>query len=294
MAAATKISWTEKTWNPLAGCSVTSPGCKNCYAMRMAARLENMRQQKYVGLTKPSNRGAVWTGEVRLDRKALDQPLSWRTPTVAFVNSMSDLFHDNTRRADIDDIMATICATRQHTFQILTKRSERMRQYMSDPETRGRVTEAATRRGLPAPTTWPPENAWLGVSVEDGAPDRVARIDDLRATPAAIRFISFEPLIGRVGQIDLTGIDWAIIGGESGVGARPMELAWAIELIDQARSQGTAIFFKQLGKILAGTVGLRGKAEDPALWPEAVVAQLRGTLDLRGYPTQRQSTAVAA
>jgi len=227
--AESSIEWTDATWNLVAGCSVISPGCTNCYAMRMAARLEAMGQEKYRGLTRKSGRRHVWTGKVRCDPSALDAPRSWRKARRIFVNSMSDLFHDKVPASFVSRVWAVMKATPHHTYQILSKRPERMLEVIRD-------------RALP---TLP--NVWLGTSVED---DRVlSRVDMLRQVPAAVRFISFEPLIGPVAEADLSGIHWAIVGGESGPGARPMQPHWVEEIEALCRSAGTAFFFKQWGGI---------------------------------------------
>lgn len=225
--AETSIEWTDATWNPVAGCLIISPGCTNCYAMRMAARLEAMRVPKYEGLTRKSGQRYIWTGKVRLDEASLDIPLKWKKPRKIFVNSMSDLFHADVPAEFIARVWSVMERTPQHTYQILTKRPERMR-------------EVLTTLGLPAL-----EHVWLGTSVEDSAV--LPRLDDLRATPAIIRFVSFEPLIGSVANADLTDIHWAIVGGESGPRARPMNQIWVDEIRLRCRTSGTAFFFKQWG-----------------------------------------------
>ena len=239
--AETSIEWTDATWNPVAGCAVMSPGCTNCYAMRMAARLEAMGTQKYLGLTRRSGSRHVWTGSIALDRGALEVPEHWRKSRMIFVNSMSDLFQDAVPDEFIAAVWAVMQATPRHTFQILTKRPERM---------------AELSRTLP---TLP--NVWLGVSVEDN--DYVFRLDHLRHTSAAIRFVSFEPLLGSVARADLTAVDWAIVGGESGPKARPMNQAWVREIQSACHLAGTAFFFKQwggknkarTGRLLDGQIG---------------------------------------
>lgn len=225
--AETTIEWTDATWNPVAGCQVITPGCTNCYAMRMAARLEAMGVEKYEGLTRKSGNRYVWTGKVRLDEETLETPLRWKKPRKIFVNSMSDLFHDDVPEDFIRRVWSVMEQTPRHTYQILTKRPERMR-------------EVVTKLGLPAM-----EHVWLGTSVEDAAV--LPRLDDLRATPAIIRFVSFEPLIGSVRDADLTDIHWAIVGGESGPRARPMAPEWVDEIRLNCLAKGTAFFFKQWG-----------------------------------------------
>ena len=223
--ADTSIEWTDATWNPVAGCTVLSPGCTNCYAMRMAARLDAMGMEKYRGLTRKSGGRAKWTGKIRLDRDALAVPAKWRRPRRIFVNSMSDLFHDAVPAAFVAEVWEVMEATSQHTYQILTKRPERMAEI------------TAKLKKLP--------NVWLGTSVESGT--YLGRIDALRKVNAAIRFISFEPLLASVAAADLTSIHWAIVGGESGPRSRPMLEEWVDEIEAACRESGTAFFFKQWG-----------------------------------------------
>ncbi|MEJ7933640.1 DUF5131 family protein [Sphingobium sp. AN558] len=244
MAQLSPIEWTDVTWNPVAGCSVASAGCTNCYAMRMAARLEAMGTEKYAGLTRKSGGRAKWTGKINCDERSLAAPLSWRTPRKIFVNSMSDLFHDDVPEDFIRRVWSVMEATPRHDYQLLTKRPERM----------GKLLQKSAFRVLP--------NLWLGTSVEDAAV--LHRIDFLRQTPAAIRFVSFEPLIGSVKDADLTDIAWAIVGGESGPGARPISEVWVHEIERLCRSAGTAFFFKQWGgrnKKAAGRL-LNGRTYD--------------------------------
>jgi protein gp37 len=227
VAQETGIEWTDVTWNPVAGCSVATAGCTNCYAMRMAARLEAMGVEKYGGLTRKSGDRYVWTGRVRIDPSSLAAPMSWRRPRRIFVNSMSDLFHADVPFQFIERVWSTMARTPQHTYQILTKRPERMR-------------DAVASIGFPILP-----NVWLGTSVENDAV--LNRLEDLRATPAAVRFVSFEPLIGSVAAANLSGVDWAIIGGESGPRARPMAAEWVDEIADLCGERGIAFFFKQWG-----------------------------------------------
>jgi protein gp37 len=247
--AETSIEWTDATWNPVAGCTVLTAGCTNCYAMRMAARLEMIGLEKYEGLTRKSGGRAVWTGRIRLDRKSLDAPRAWAKPRKVFVNSMSDLFHPKVPKPFILRVWEVMRDTPRHTYQILTKRPETMAEVLSDP--RFEVLS----------------NVWLGTSVEDGRV--LERLDALRTVPAAIRFVSFEPLIGSVASADLTGIRWAIVGGESGPRSREMKPEWVDEIEAMCRRSGTAFFFKQWGgknKKAAGRV-LNGRTYDsmPAL-----------------------------
>ena len=225
--AETQIEWTDATWNPVAGCTVVSAGCTHCYAMEMARRLEAMRVSKYEGLTRKSGGRTVWKGIVREDQDSLTIPLRWRKPRKIFVNSMSDLFHEQVSDAFILEVWQVMRDTPHHHYQILTKRPERM----------ARVVSELIDDVLP--------NVWLGTSVEDS--EVVHRIEHLRAVPAAIRFISFEPLIGPVGDVDLTDIHWAIVGGESGRNARPIREEWIDEIHDQCALFETAFFFKQWG-----------------------------------------------
>ncbi|HTO65224.1 MAG TPA: DUF5131 family protein [Bradyrhizobium sp.] len=223
--AETSIEWTDATWNPVAGCTVLSPGCTNCYAMRMAARLEMMGQEKYRALTRKSGGRSVWTGKLFLDEKALGAPKAWRKPRQIFVNSMSDLFHVDVPAEFVAKVWSTMAETPHHTYQILTKRPDRMAEITRD------------LRVLP--------NVWLGTSVENA--DYLDRIDHLKDIKAAVRFISFEPLLGSVASADLSGIQWAIVGGESGPRARPMNPHWVKEIKSSCRRFGTAFFFKQWG-----------------------------------------------
>ena len=222
-----KIEWTDVTWNPVAGCTVATAGCTNCYAMRMAARLEAMGTAKYQGLTRKSGERYVWTGTVVQDEKALAAPLAWRKPRTVFVNSMSDLFHPSVELEFIAKVWEVMKATPHHTYQILTKRPERMREVLSRSDF----------HVLP--------NVWIGTRVEDSAV--LNRIDELRRTPAAVRFVSFEPLIGSIAGADLQNIDWAIIGGESGPRSRIMLPEWVSEIEELCRGVGAAFFFKQWG-----------------------------------------------
>jgi protein gp37 len=227
--AETSIEWTDATWNPVVGCTVLSAGCTNCYAMRMAARLDAMGVAKYKGLTRRSGGRSVWTGKVRVDEKSLDVPKAWSKPRKVFVNSMSDLFHEDVPVDFIERVWQVMKDTPRHTYQILTKRPERMADVLSK---------------VPFEVL---SNVWLGTSVEDG---RVLhRLDDLRRVPAAIRFVSLEPLIGSVAGGDLTDIHWAIVGGESGPRAREMKSEWVQEIQDMCRRSETAFFFKQWGGV---------------------------------------------
>lgn len=237
MRGKTHIEWTEATWNPVTGCSKISAGCKNCYAERMAKRLHAMGSPRYAdGFS------------VTLHHDLIDAPKSWKTPRVIFVNSMSDLFHELVPLDFIQRVFASMRACPQHTFQILTKRSARLLQ-------------------LSFKLDWAP-NVWMGVSVEDSRV--VHRIRDLQRVPAAVRFLSLEPLIGPVGILPLEGIDWAIIGGESGPEAREMKIEWVRDIFRQCRRADTAFFFKQWGGVRKHLTGreLAGKTYDEMPTPK--------------------------
>ncbi len=214
MAINSGIEWTECTWNPVTGCSKVSAGCKNCYAERMALRLQAMGQYNY------RNGFRVTTHQ-----HMLSLPLKWRSPRKIFVNSMGDIFHRLVPYDFVAESFEVMTKAAQHQFQLLTKRSVRLRQLASD---------------LP----WP-ENVWVGVTVETA--DYLERIDDLRQTDAAVKFLSLEPLLGPIPDIDLAGIDWVIVGGESGPGARPMKAEWVTDIRDQCLNANVPFFFKQWG-----------------------------------------------
>lgn len=217
------IEWTEATWNPTTGCDRTSPGCDNCYALTLAKRLKAMGQPKYQNDGDPRTSGPGFG--VSLHPDTLSLPRTWATSRLIFVNSMSDLFHPRVPLTYIRSVFEVIAETPQHTYQVLTKRSKRL----------------AT---LAERLEWP-GNLWMGVSVET---DRyIFRIDHLRNTPAAVRFVSAEPLLGPLGDLDLHGMDWLIAGGESGPDARPMNLDWVTDLRDQCAVAGVPFFFKQWG-----------------------------------------------
>lgn len=249
------IEWTEATWNPIVGCTITSPGCTNCYAMKMAGRIERMGTARhYDGTTLTSKAGSVWTGKLALaPEHVLLAPLRRRKPTTWFVNSMSDLFHEDALDAWIDRVFAVMALAPQHTFQILTKRAARMRAFLSRHRWHhwariGRAIDSHRWENLPAimgGDCAPLPNVWLGVSAEDQRrwDERTA---DLQATPAAIRFVSAEPLLGPIVG-DFSDLDWIIVGGESGPGARHMEDAWAESIVQQCAAAGTAAFVKQMG-----------------------------------------------
>lgn len=218
MAQNSAIEWTDATWNPVTGCTKVSPGCDNCYAERFAARFRGVEGHPYES-----------GFDLTLRPERIRQPLDWKVPRTIFVNSMSDLFHKKIPEDFLDLIFGTMEEASWHIFQVLTKRSSLMRDYIN----RRYANRCA------------PPQIWVGVSVEDTS--RKSRIEHLRCTQAETRFISFEPLIGPVGQLDLRGIHWAIAGGESGPGYRPMNLEWAREVRDQCVDQSVAFFFKQWG-----------------------------------------------
>lgn len=271
------IEWTDATWNPIVGCSIVSPGCRECYAMPQAARIQRMaagagNSTHYEGTTKSVKGKPVWTGKVNLaPDHIITAPLSWKKPRRIFVNSMGDLFHEDVPDAWIDKVFAVMALCPQHSFQVLTKRSKRMRDYMNY-QIRNLIIDDAMddiKPGRPVDDlfAWPLENVWLGVSCEDQA-RADERIPDLLATPAAVRFVSAEPLIGPWypestrnptdpdGLINClygnTKLDWIIAGGESGPAARPMHPDWVRSIRDQCAAAGTAFFFKQWGAWLPG------------------------------------------
>ena len=214
MSNASTIEWTQSTWNPVTGCSKVSTGCKRCYAERLAKRLKAMNNPRYMN-----------GFDVTMHEDLIELPLSWRKPRLVFVNSMSDLFHPDVPVSFIDRIFDTMHKADWHQFQILTKRSARLLE-------------------LAPSIDWPP-NVWMGVSVE--LQDCTFRIDDLRRTGAAVKFLSLEPLLGPLTDLNLKGIDGAIVGGESGPGARPMDEQWVLDIRDQCQLADVAFFFKQWG-----------------------------------------------
>jgi protein gp37 len=225
------------------GCTILSPGCTNCYAMRLARRLEAMGQQKYTGTTRISGGRAKWNGKIVLDHAALELPLKWKAPKTIFVNSMSDLFHENVPIEFIESVFLTMRRAKHHTFQVLTKRSERLADVAGKLE-------------------WP-ENVWMGVSVE--SQEYLERIDHLRLTGANVKFLSLEPLLGPLDKLDLKGIDWAIAGGESGPNARPMDPRWVRSIRDQCTSANVAFHFKQWGGVQKKKTG---RVLDGRTWDE--------------------------
>jgi protein gp37 len=229
--AKSSIEWTESTWNPVTGCTKISPGCRHCYAERMSHRLKAMGQENY------KNGFAV-----TLQPRMLELPLEWRKPQMIFVNSMSDLFHESVPLDYIQRVFAIMGRATWHRFQVLTKRSERLAEL--------------------SPNLLWPENVWMGVSVETAR--YIDRIDKLRATSAKVKFLSLEPLLAPLPDLDLSRIDWVIVGGESGPGARPMEKEWVIEIRDRCVAENVPFFFKQWGGVNKKKAGrlLEGRTWD--------------------------------
>lgn len=336
MADHSHIEWTDATWNPVTGCSVVSPGCTNCYAMKLAGtRLQHHPSR--AGLTRDSKAGPVWTGDVRFNEQWLTQPLRWKSPRRIFVCAHGDLFHEDVPDEWIDRVFAVMAMAPQHTFQVLTKRAARMRKYLVDNDGRHRPRKDAVEvtgwnmvmegvASKPNKTAWPLPNVWLGVSAEDHQRAE-ERIPELLATPAAIRFVSAEPLLGQIdlrrlrvsdtsasagfpmadalgGQFYLDpeqqapytrslieahrrmpqeeggiGLNWVIVGGESGHGARPMHPDWARSMRDQCASAGVPFFFKQWGAWgrakprpsgTPGNFALAGAGPHSDFWPAMV------------------------
>ena len=236
MSIASKIEWTDATWNPVRGCTKVSPGCKHCYAERFAERFRGVQGH-------PFEQGF----DLKLIPAKLGEPLRWAEPRMIFVNSMSDLFQDGVPLDYIAKVAETMRLARWHTYQVLTKRAERMREILSGP-----LSEIAKEPHI-----------WWGVSVEDrkyGLP----RVGHLQATPAAVRFLSVEPMLEDVGSLPLKGISWVIVGGESGPGARPMKEEWVLSVREQCKGAGVPFFFKQWGGVRKKAAGrmLRGRTHD--------------------------------
>lgn len=281
MSDGTAIEWTDATWNPITGCSVVSPGCTNCYAMRLAGtRLRHHPTR--IGLTRDTKAGPVWTGDVRFNERVLTEPLRWTKTRRIFVGAHGDLFHENVPDEWIDRVFAVMALCPQHTFQVLTKRSARMRHYVGFMANRDDLVAQAARmmgasegaaRHAQALARSPLPNVWLGVSAED-QPRADERIPDLLATPAAVRWVSAEPLLGPIAFREIGGpngngfnafddgadegvkaepiLDWIVVGGESGPHARPMHPQWARDIRDQCVAAGVPFFFKQWGEFLSG------------------------------------------
>jgi protein gp37 len=287
MSTNTAIEWTHRagtipaTWNPTSGCDKISPGCDNCYALTMAKRLKAMGQAKYQTDGDPRTSGPGFG--IAEHPGAVHEPRRWVKPRTVFVNSMSDLFHGGISEGFIGSVWDTMAATPQHTYQILTKRPARARTILN----RWQAADWTFRRGDAmwcGPLAGPLANVWLGTSIESA--DHIDRAHHLRNTPAAVRFISAEPLLGPLDGLDLTGISWLILGGESGPGARPVGLDWFRSLIAVARRSGTAVFVKQLGSDWASNWSWGGqlvsrhdkKGGNWAYWPD--------DLKIREYPAE--------
>jgi protein gp37 len=246
MSLNSHIEWTEATWNPVRGCTKISPGCKHCYAETFAERFRGVKGHPY-------EQGF----DLRLVVDKLVDPFEWRTPKLVFVNSMSDLFHEDVPESYIRAVCRIMVTAKWHTFQVLTKRSDRLKYLLT-----GSVSFAANQ-----------EHIWWGVSVEDreyGLP----RVTDLQAIPAKVRFLSIEPLLEDLGRFDLSGINWVIVGGESGPGARPMRKEWVLSVRDQCRESSVPFFFKQWGGVRKAKYGrvLDGKTYDE--YPARVVSPI--------------------
>jgi protein gp37 len=298
------IEWTERTWNPIVGCSILSPGCTNCYAMKMAARIQKMNLtggtnsdyvNHYDGTTRSVNGNVVWTGKLAIaPDKIFLQPLSRKAPTTYFVNSMGDIFHEDVPDEWIDRVFAVMALAPQHTFQVLTKRADRMRRYLTNADQAGAMRGGIRSRGFtvvqriqalcadfiklgkfqvngfgpiynedwdrarPRLRTLPLSNVWLGVSAERQQ-EWNERKEHLRKTPAAVRFASFEPLLGSIVELNPISdyLQWTIVGGESGPNSRPMHPDWARGLRDACIKAGVPFFFKQWGQF----VPFQGEAE---------------------------------
>ena len=250
MATGTGIEWTEATWNPLTGCTKVSPGCKNCYAERMSGRLQLMGQANYANGFK-----------LTLQPHMLGVPLRLKKSRRIFVNSMSDLFHKDVPEDYIRRVFDVMAEAHWHQFQVLTKRAERLE-------------ELSPRLPWPA-------NVWQGVSVENA--DYTFRIDHLRRTGAKVKFLSVEPLLGPIPDIDLTGIDWVIVGGESGPGCRPMDIDWVLDIRKACAAANVPLFFKQTGEKLARERGFDSKkGSDAAEWPKGWRVRKYPTLHMVG------------
>ena len=248
MAAGSSIEWTEATWNPTTGCSKVSTGCRNCYAERLSKRLKAM------GLAKYRNNFAYTEHE-----NEIDVPLRWKKPRRIFVNSMSDLFHEDADYAFVGRCFHTMLRAHWHTYQVLTKRPDRMAEF-------SRMFEAHYGHAVPA-------HIWMGTSVEDNR--TLHRIDELRAARCLVRFVSFEPLLEKIRKRSLRGIDWAIIGGESGPGHREMDPEWVYSLMDQCRDDGVRVFFKQWGGRTPKANGRRVRGRTVGRYPTERAADRR-------------------
>ncbi|WP_028799109.1 DUF5131 family protein [Streptomyces sp. 142MFCol3.1] len=223
MGDGSSIEWTEATWNPTTGCDRVSPGCDNCYALTLSKRLKAMGAEKYQTDGNPVTSGPGFG--LALHQDSLTLPYRWKAPRTVFVNSMSDLFHARVPLEFVQQVFEVMADTPQHTYQVLTKRGRRLRRLANSLE-------------------WP-ANVWIGVSVE--TEDQLSRVEDLRQVPASVRFLSCEPLLGPLPSLDLDGIGWVIVGGESGARHRPLDEAWVLEIRDNCESSDVPFFFKQWG-----------------------------------------------
>jgi protein gp37 len=239
MAKFSDIEWTDSTWNPVTGCTKVSPGCKHCYAERLSYRLQAMGNPSYIN-----------GFELTIHERMLQVPLTWKQPQRIFVNSMSDLFHEKVPREFIQDVFDVMRRASWHTFQVLTKRSGRLRDLSADID-------------------WP-DNVWMGVSVENH--EYTFRIDDLARTDAHVKFLSLEPLLGPLPCMDLSGIDWVIVGGESGPGARPLKAEWVIDIRDQCTVSAVPFFFKQWGGVHRKQNGRLLEGRNWSQMPEAAIS----------------------
>lgn len=303
MAANSNIEWTEHTWNPVVGCTPVSPGCLNCYAATMARRLEAMGQTPYVGLTVKKGERAVFNGTVRTLGEKLTQPLTWRKPRRVFVNSMSDLFHKDVPFEFIDKVFAVMALTPQHTYQILTKRPERMAEYLCSGGGRRNIDVynaaaeliACDWSKMPCDMAhtrssggnwWPLRNVCLGTSVEN-QPTADERVPELLKCPAVVRFLSVEPLLARVDLnivgdgLDAnateasswsSGIQWVIVGGESGPNSRPCDVQWIRGVVQQCKAARVPVFVKQLG-----AKPVASDSDAAAWWKQVPKIQYTGT-----------------
>jgi protein gp37 len=317
----TGIQWTDEVWNPTTGCDRVSAGCDSCYALKMAKRLKGMGQAKYQKDGDPRTSGPGFGLTVHPD--VLEQPLHWREPRRVFVNSMSDLFHESVPDAFIACVFTVMAKAPQHTFQVLTKRHGRMRSLLSSDEFQVKCFGAALTRGWDLDgTPWPLPNVWLGVSAEDQKWADI-RIPALLGTPAAVRFVSAEPLLGPVDLLEggnrepsrkrglwaipdppeydggdpvcqdhglerctrCRFLNWVIVGGESGPGARPMELSWAASLVSQCEASHVPVFVKQLGSVLGKELGAGSKGGDFEVFP--------GDLKVREFPRVPEMTGAS-
>lgn len=252
MSSKSKIEWTQASWNPLVGCTKVSEGCRNCYAIRFSHRMSTT-VPSYFGITKKINGKPEWSDKIRVDRNKLRQPLTWKRARMIFVNSMSDMFHERVDDLNIAEIFAIMATESRHTFQILTKRPQRMATLLTDEPFKKSVETLLHNWGysLKLDNVWPLRNVWVGASVENGK-SAIERVPYLLMTPAAIRWISAEPLLGRITNcslgVKLRGIQWIVAGGETGPNARPAHPDWFRALRDLCVSSGVPFFFKQWGE----------------------------------------------